>query len=155
MITITFFGHREVFSRNIKERLKVEIKKHLDEDIHCIIGTHGEFDRLALSVCRELRRSHLNIKITVVFTTLNVLQRGKNQLLSRADLYNDVETLIYDIEEEYFKRQIIVSNRRMVDDSDMVICYVDTKRYRSGAKKAVKYAEKQGKRVINLFRENY
>lgn len=153
MITITFFGHRELFNRDIRNRLKAEIEKYLGEDIHCIIGTHGEFDSLALSVCRELRRSYPNIKITVVFTTLNVLQKGEDELCSTADLYNDVETAIYDIEEEHYKRQIIVSNQRMVDDSDMVICYVDMERYQSGAKKAVKYALKKGKQVINLFKE--
>lgn len=147
MITITFLGHRELFNRDIRNRLRAEIEKYLGEDIHCIIGTHGEFDSLALSVCRELRRSYPNIKITVVFTTLNVLQKGEDELCSTADLYNDVETAIYDIEEEHYKRQIVVSNQRMVDDSDMVICYVDMERYQSGAKKLLSMPRKKESRL--------
>ena len=41
----------------------------------------------------------------------------------------------------------------MVDDSDVVIAYVNFKEYRSGAKRAVNYAKKQKKTVINLYRE--
>ncbi len=60
--------------------------------------------------------------------------------------------MTYPIENEYYKNQISLSNRYMVDDSDVIICYVDFNRYLSGAKKAVKYAEKQGKEIIQLFR---
>lgn len=61
--------------------------------------------------------------------------------------------MIYDIEDEYFKRQIIVSNRKMIEDSDLVISYVDMSKNRRGAKIAVKYALKQGKEIINLYNE--
>lgn len=150
---IAFFGHRNLWGRDLRERLKNEIESNLCDEIHCLIGTHGEFDSLALSVCRELRKSYPQVKITVVFTTLNVLKKGKDELFSTADMYRDVETTIYDIEEEHFKNQIVVSNRKMVDDCDLVICYVDMKEYRSGAKRAVNYAISQGKKVINLYRE--
>lgn len=153
MKTITFFGHRKIFDSNIRTRLKSEIEKHLYEDIHFIIGTHGEFDGLALSVCRELRKSYNNIRITVVFTTLNVLKRSKNELYSKADLYKDVDTTIYSIEEVHFKRKIIESNKKMIENCDIVICYVDMEKYKSGAKTAIKFAQKQRKSIINLFRE--
>jgi len=153
MINICFFGHRNLWGKDVRERLKTEVESHLDDEVHCLIGTHGEFDSLALSVCRDLRKTYSNIKITVVFTSLNVLKKDKELEYSIADNYDDVQTMIYDIEEEYFKNQIVVSNRKMVDDSDIVICYVDMKEYRSGAKRAVNYAKKQGKTIINLFDE--
>ena len=153
MKTIAFFGHRHLWGKELRERVKNAVELYVGEEIHCLIGTHGEFDSLALSVCRELRKSYPNIKITVIFATLTVLKKGADELYSIADMYDDVETMIYDIEEEHFKNQIVVSNRSMVDDSDLIICYVDMKEYRSGAKRAVKYAMKQGKEVINLYRE--
>ena len=39
----------------------------------------------------------------------------------------------------------------MIDDSDLIICYVDMMKSESGAKKTVKYAIKRGKLIINLF----
>ena len=42
---------------------------------------------------------------------------------------------------------------KMVDESDVVICYADMEQIRSGARRAIKYAMKQEKEVINLFKE--
>ena len=46
---------------------------------------------------------------------------------------------------------ILIYNKKMVDDSDLIVCFVDMSAYGSGAKKAVSYALKQNKKVINLF----
>lgn len=156
MTTISFFGHRNLWGRDIKDRLYNEVAKFVqtNEEISFLIGTHGEFDSLTLSVARELRKIYHNIKITVVFTTLTILRRDSETEYSIADYYDDVETMIYDIEDEHFKNRIIASNRRMVDDSDIVICYVDMQEYQSGAKRAVKYAIKQNKQVINIFKDS-
>jgi len=40
----------------------------------------------------------------------------------------------------------------MIDESDIVIAYVDETKYQSGAKLAYKYALKQNKQVINIFK---
>ena len=72
---------------------------------------------------------------------------------SRIDFYknNDCKTLFYDIEDIHYKNRITYSNKKMVDESDIIICYVDMNSYKSGAKTAVKYALKQNKKVINLY----
>lgn len=144
--TIAFFGHRVLRNTDIRERVKRAVESNICDNVCCLIGTHGDFDRLALAVCRELRKIHSHIKIRVVFTTVKALQKD-------ADMYGDVETMIYDIEEDHFKNQITASNKKMIDDSDLIVCYVDVNKYRSGAKRAVEYALKQGKEVINLFSE--
>lgn len=153
MKTITFFGHRELFSKDIESRLREEIEKHIEEDVRFIIGTHGNFDRLAFYVCKEFKKRYPKIKITLVFTSLSFLQKPTSRFAEERYLYEDVETMIYEIEDEHFKNQITTSNKKTVDDSDLVICYVDMKRYKSGAKRAVKYAIKRNKPVINLFKE--
>ncbi len=58
---------------------------------------------------------------------------------------------MYEIEEEYFKRQITSSNKQMINGCDSLICFVDESRYRSGAKTVLKYAKKNGIKIINLF----
>ena len=153
--TIALFGHRRLWGKDIRERLtnviKTEIEKY--DEVNFLIGNHGDFDSLTLSVCRELRKSYPQIKITVVFTSLHIMVKHKDELFTTLDLYKDVQTMMYEIEEEHYKNQIVVSNRRMVDDSDLIICYVDMNEYRSGAKRAIKYAIKQNKPVINIFSE--
>ena len=61
---------------------------------------------------------------------------------------------MYDIEDEHFKRQIIVSNRKMMDDCVTLICYVDEKQNPSGAKMAMNYAKKHNLKIINIYRDD-
>ena len=155
MKTICFLGHRQFHPRDLEERLSSTIKENIsfDEDVLFLMGRHGDYDRLALSVCRQIRKEYPKVKITVVFTSLAILRKPEEEMYSVADMYDDVDTMIYNIEEEHFKNQIVSSNKQMVDDSDIVICYVDFDKRQSGAKIAVKYAQKQNKKVINLFKE--
>ena len=150
MITITFFGHRLVLKADLRQKLYDCLNGILkkEKNIRFLIGTHGEFDSIALSVCRELRRV-FSCKITVVFTSLSFLQKKGDYSL--ADFYKDVETLTYDIENVFYKKRIAVSNQKMVDESDVIVCYVDMNRTCSGAKKAVVYGIKKNKKIINLF----
>ena len=149
--TISFFGHRSLWEKDLRKRLKAVVESKVCDELHCLIGTHGDFDELALSVCRELRRTYPHIKISVVFTSLSIFQNVKGETYSMADDYEDVETTTYEIEEEYLKKRIIVSNKKMIDESDLVICYVNMNKCNSGARIAVNYAMKQGKEVINIF----
>lgn len=150
--TCSLFGHRRIWNQSeVKEKLRVEIEKQIQNGFNrFLVGTHGDFDSIALSVLRDLRRIYQDIKIIVVFTSLYPFQKDKFGF-SISQLYEDVETLTYPIEDEYFKRQIIMNNRYMINDSDLVICYVDTKSYQSGAKLAMKYAIKQQKVLVNVF----
>ena len=150
MKKISFFGHRCLWGVDIRERIEKTIMANLDKETQFLIGTHGEFDRLALSICKGLRKIYPEIKITVVFTNLSFLKRNKNSICG---FYDDFQTMVYEIEEEHYKNKIIVSNRKMIDESDLIICYVNMKEQKSGAKMAVRYASRKGKMVINLFDE--
>ena len=89
------------------------------------MGTHGEFDEMALSACRSARQDHPDIKIEVVLTSYHAVEKK-----TEFDYipYQDVDTVMYDIEDEHFKRQITVCNRQMIDTCDTLICYVDKKK---------------------------
>ena len=79
---------------------------------------------------------------------------GEIELLhENYNVYDDVKTIMYDVEDEHFKRQITISNRQMIDTCDTIICYVDKKRAPSGAKTAMNYAKRQGLKVVNLYDE--
>lgn len=80
-----------------------------------------------------------DLNIEVVITSLHEIKKD-----NRVDnSYSDVRTVMYDIEDAHFKRRITLSNRHMIDTCDTLICYVDTTVYKSGAKTAMRYAEKK------------
>ena len=152
MKKIAFIGHRNVW-KDIRNKLYDIVKEYIEEGYKFFtMGTHGEFDRMALSVCRELKKRYKDIKIEVVITSLT--QINSNLDLNGSEKYNpysDVSTIMYNTEEEHFKRKIVVSNQQMIDTCDTLICYVDTKRTYGGAILAYKYALKKGLSIENLF----
>ena len=158
MRKVCFIGHRQIFDRSVKERLKTAIENEIKNGCEFFtMGTHGEFDELALSVCRELRKIYKDIKIEVVITSLKKIEK---QLLYDDEFgkeyeipYSDVSTIMYEIEETHFKKQITESNHQMIDDCDALICYVNKKHNPSGAKHAMNYAKRKGLKIINLYNE--
>lgn len=155
MKTIAFFGHRQIFDKLIvKQKLTNQLKSLIPQGFsRLLIGCHGDFDSIALSASLNCKKDfNDNIKINIVISSLSYLNKFKYDY-SRVDYYNDIkcETIFYDIEEIHFKNRITFSNRKMVDDCDLIICYVDMKRNYSGAKNTINYAIKQNKKIINLF----
>ena len=148
---IAFTGHRYIWDSELRDKLKsVIIEETKSGNKFFTMGTHGDFDKLALSVCREVRKDFPDIEIEVVITSINAIQQEKyfGKIITN---YDDVKTVMYDIEETYFKRQIIESNRQMIDNCNTLICFVNKKRYSSGAKLTMNYAKRKGLRIINLF----
>lgn len=107
MNKVAFIGHRNVLDISLREKLYKVVEKQILDGNYCfIMGTHGEFDKLALSVC---------------------------------------------IEQEHYKKRITTSNKKMIDESDILICYVDNQKSYGGAKTAFDYAQKIKLKTINLF----
>ena len=145
-----FIGHRKVWAEDVNKKLDEAIKAEYDSGCRkFIVGTHGNFDHFALYACKRLRKTCNNIDIEVVITSLNAIKKRNDEYDPVP--YADVKTVMYEIEEAHFKQQIILSNRQMIDECDVLICYVDTDKYVSGAKRALRYAEKKGLKIINLF----
>lgn len=81
----TFIGHRDFLPSDIEKQLRFAVQKEIDSGCrHFIVGSHGEFDRLALSVCKSMRQIYPDIKIEVAITSFN-------------QDYYDVETVIFEI----------------------------------------------------------
>ena len=153
-----FIGHRHIYKLNeVRDTLYKLVEKEINKGCKFFtMGTHGEFDKLALCVCRELRKTYNDICIQVVITSLKSIEPIIEYDLiwgnDRYVPYNDVDTVMYEIEQVHFKRKIIVSNKRMIDGCTTLICYVDTDRNNSGAKTAMKYALNKGLNVINIYK---
>ena len=154
---VCFIGHRNIYE-NIREKLKVAVENEIRNGADFFtMGTHGDFDRMALSVCRELRKTYKNIIIEVVITSFKSIEPiiDHDEIFGDEKYYPyaDVQTTMYNIEEEHYKRQIIASNKQMVDSCDTLICYVNKKHNPSGAKTAMNYAKRKGLKIINLYNE--
>lgn len=157
---ICFIGHRHIYNyKEIREKLYNIVEEEIKKGCKFFtMGTHGEFDEMALSVCRELRKIYTDIEIEVVITSFKTIE----PIIDRDPIfgdekyipYSDVKTTMYDIEEEHYKRRIIVSNKKMIDNCNTLICYVNPTKIYGGAIIAYKYAKKKGLQIVNLFKNS-
>lgn len=135
-MTCTFFGHANT-PLEIRDKLKatlINLIENRSVDLF-YVGDKGNFDRLALSVLREISAVY-PIRYSVV---LAYLPKEKS----------DYPTLFPEGIETVPKRFAInFRNKFMVEQSDMVISYI-TRSY-GGAVKFVEMAHKKKKTVINL-----
>lgn len=68
---IAFIGHREIFVSDIAERLITAIEAEILGGCKSFtMGTHGQFDELALWACRRLSKNYEDLDIEVVMTSL-------------------------------------------------------------------------------------
>lgn len=150
MKRIAFFGHRfivesEEVRKLIRELLIEKTKQGYGE---ILVGNHGDFDKIVLSECIKYKQEvDESLEVTLVLSTLSCLGKTK-EIWEQEKSY---QTITYEIENVYYKNRIIFTNKKMVDNCDLVVCYVNMNRGVSGAKRAVNYAKKQKKKIINLF----
>lgn len=135
-MTCTFFGHSNT-ALEIRDKLKatlIDLIENRSVDLF-YVGDKGNFDRLALSVLREIGAVY-PIRYYVV---LAYLQKEKT----------DYPTLFPEGIETVPKRFAInFRNKFMVEQSDIVVAYI-THSF-GGAAKFVEMARKKKKTVINL-----
>ena len=146
-----FIGHETVFTRNICERLAVAVKNEIVCGCRTFtMGINGEFDKLALNVCKWIRINCKDLIIEVVITSSNILKKEK-----KFDCvpYIDVNTVMYDIKDAPHNKQFALMSKRMIDTCDTLICYVDTNANVGEVTEVLRYAEKQGLKIVNLYGE--
>ena len=151
---VGYIGHSLIMYNKIILKLEKSIENEIENGADFFtMGTHGDFDKLALSTCKILRKKYQNIQIEVAITSLHVFDRPWFNAKSY-NPYSDVKTIMYDIEDLYYKKRITESNKQMIDNCDTLICYVDERRKKSGAKIILRYAQKKGVKIVNLFDPN-
>ena len=149
--TCCFFGHRIVLNVDkVKKDLLNIVEKLIEVGYsRFIVGNRGEFDCIVLKVCNELKKTY-DIEIYVVFSNERSFFNKEN---FNNQKYNDCYLIMYEIEEVFYKNKIAFTNKKIVDDSDLVVCYVDMNREYSGAKNIIKYAIKKKKNVVNIYNQ--
>ena len=144
MKACTFFGHRDC-PETIKPRLReVLIDLITINGVDTFyVGNQGRFDGIVRSVLRELEQAYPEIHYAVV---LAYLPGKKNQ-------YDDFsDTMLPEgIEAVHPRYAIEWRNRWMLQWADFVVTYIAHPW--GGAAKFAEKAKREGKTVINLFRQ--
>ena len=144
MPACTFFGHREC-PDSIKTQLRaVLINLITNHDVDMFyVGNQGRFDGIVRSVLRELEQEYPEIHYAVV---LAYLPGKKNE-------YDDFSDTILpeEIEAVHPRYAIEWRNRWMLQRADFVVTCI-THPW-GGAAKFAEKAKREGKTVINLFRQ--
>lgn len=66
---VCFIGHRKFLPPWLAEQLKLTVEQTIKDGCwHFSMGTHGDFDRLALTVCRQLKSQYPTLKIEMILT---------------------------------------------------------------------------------------
>ena len=148
--TVAFFGHRELTDAfAIEERLKPILRDLIcnKEYVEFLVGRDGEFDQLAASAVREAVERYGSGNTSLVLVLPYERAEYRDNIDSYLVYYDEVE-ICPESAKAHFKAAIGIRNRVMVDRAELVVCAVERKS--GGAYTAMKYAEKQGKRIINL-----
>ena len=143
---IAFIGHREIYGHyRLEDQIEQIARDKLCEKeyVEFYVGRNGDFD---ISVASAIKRAqnavgHHN-------SSLVLLQPYP----TKDDPYYEkfYDEIWYPIDgKTHPKAAITKRNQWMVDNADLLICYVEEGR-KGGALTTLKYAEKQGVEIINL-----
>ncbi len=151
--TVSFFGHRYVeHGTEIGNRLDKLLRDIITqkEYVEFLVGREGEFDMLASAAVKKAISDHAygNAHFTLVLPYMKAEYRDNEEEYLK--YYDEVEVCA-ESSKAHPKSAIQVRNRSMIDRSDLVICCIQHKS--GGAYSTIRYAEKQGKKIVNLADE--
>ena len=143
---VALFGHRDLCEhRKLEKKIYPILEKLILEKtyVQFYIGRNGEFDIFTASIIRRAKKAfgYGNVDLTLA------LPYKVKDIEFYANYYDSV-IIPESIEKIHPKRAITMRNRWMVEQCNLVICFVN--RDAGGAYTALEYATKLGKKIINL-----
>lgn len=154
IFTVVLFGHRYIDRFAVAETGVEEIVRKLLESkeyTEFLVGREGDFDQIASSTIKRLKRSVRDDNSSLTWVLPYPISEMENNIEYYEKYYDNIE-VCEESSRAHFKGAIQARNRNMVDRADLIVCYVEHQR--GGAYQTIKYAEKQGKHIINLAEEN-
>ena len=150
IFTVAFFGHRYIDDMNRVERRLSEFVRDLlgrKESVEFLVGRNGEFDQLVSSSVRiakrEIRDDNNSLTLVLPYPTAECLSNQES-----FEAYYDAIELCEESNKMHFKGAIQKRNQCMIDRADLIVVYVN--HLSGGAYQAMRYAERKGKRILNL-----
>ncbi len=145
-----FFGHRKIINKqSIQSQLILIIKDLIENKGYkrFLFGGLGEFDDLCYQIVSSYKQQYSDIvRVFYLFDKKHINERKRPKYISK-ELY---EEIIYaQVDFDYWYYYIYYRNLTIVDNSDMIVFYVNHSE-ESGAYKIYKYAKKKNKNIILL-----
>ena len=144
------FGHNKInVFKHLKEKLMSIFKELISKENvkYFYFGGFGEFDDLCHSIITELKNEYPEMY------RIFCLSDPRHQRLSKRPKWlkdEDYEEITYlDLNFDYWYSRIYYRNCEIIDRSDFVIFYVNHTE-QSGAYKALQYAKRKKKQIINV-----
>lgn len=110
-------------------------------------GRNGAFDLFISSVILRIKREYYDKNSALVLVLPYLTAEFQNNEKEHHDYYDEIE-ICEKASEAHYRAAIQIRNREMVDRADLVICFIE--RRQGGAYEAVRYAENNGKKTVNL-----
>ena len=146
IFTVSLFGHRRIDDLNKLENKLAPVIRELIQSksyVAFLVGRNGEFDEYVASVIKRVQN-----KIEYGSSDITLVLPYSVADISYYEEYYDNIVIPECLYKVHPKSAIKLKNQWMVDQSEMVICWVERKE--GGAYTAMKYAEKSEKYIINL-----
>ena len=146
---ITFIGHSVIsFHDDVKNAVKEQIRKNIAnaDSVTCYLGGYGDFDNIGLCACKELKQERADIELVYVTPYISLSEQLKIKKLQEFG-YCDF-SLYPPIENVPLKFAIVKRNEWMIMNADLIIAYVN--REYGGAYKALQFAKRKKRRIINI-----
>ena len=146
MVRIMFCGHHDAWGIDeLRGRILAEIEDFAkDNMVEFWLGGYGNFDGFAMRCCKQYKEVRPSAKLLFVTPYLDPVY-----LESRDVMHNGYDGIVMPpVESTPPKYAILKRNEYMVDQSDLLIAYVN--HGWGGAAKTLEYAVKRHKKYINL-----
>ena len=148
--TVSFFGHRMIDNFPKVEDQVEEIVRNLIHEkqyVEFLVGRDGDFDQIVASTVRRVKRAVRDDNSVFVWVMPYPKAEYENNTESFDSYYDEVE-VCQESCSAHFKAAIAIRNNSMIERSDLVVAYVERKS--GGAYRALEYAEKTNKKIINI-----
>ena len=146
---ITFCGHSSLYGcGELSEKIEKTIIQNIDKEKTTVFycGGYGDFDNLCAKICRTVKAKQIDCE--VVFVTPYITQSQQNKMKDMIG-FGEYDSILYPPLENIPNRYAITKrNEWMINESDLVIAYVEHRF--GGAYKTLEYARRKKKRIINL-----
>ncbi len=150
--TVSFFGHRQINGFNdVEHKLEDIVENCICENnfVTFLVGRNGEFDNLVSQTIHKFKKEHDDERISHELVLPYYTAEYINNSVTFEEYYDD----IYVYDEKYFKSAFDFRNKRMIDESDLAVFYIEHNY--GGAYQAYKYARSKNKKCINIFNDKF
>ena len=153
LLRVLDFGHNKIkITKELENYLKSTFEMLITQENvkYFYFGGFGDFDDFAHKVTTKLKEKYPFIKRVYICEDYKFISRPHKRTKWLKD--EDYEEITYlDLNFDYWYSRIYYRNCEIIDHSDYCVFCVDETVEYSGAKKALEYAKRKKKEIINVL----